>query len=64
MYKITETISDTMPSYRIDNLPERYNETLLKMTELTMKENEDVKKKLNITEFKSDRNDVEHLSFC
>ena len=49
MYKITETISDTMPSYRIDNLPERYNETLLKMTELTMKENEDVKKKLNIT---------------
>ena len=26
LYKITEIIDDTMPSYRIDNLQERYNE--------------------------------------
>ena len=49
LYKNTETINDTIPSYKIDNLPERYNEALLKKTELTMKENKDVMKKLNIT---------------
>ena len=46
LYKITEIINDTIPSYRIDNLKERYNESLLKKTELTMKENDDVMKKL------------------
>ena len=49
LYKITEIINDTKPSYRIDNLPERYNEVLLKKTELTLKENKDVMKKLNFT---------------
>ena len=49
LYRITEIINDTIPSYRLDNLPERYNESLLKKTELTMKENKDVMKKLNIT---------------
>ena len=49
LYKITEIINDTIPSYKIDNLPEIYNEALLKKTELTMKENRDVMKKLNIT---------------
>ena len=48
LYKITEIINDTIPSYRIDNLPERYNEALLKKTELSMKENKDVMKKLNL----------------
>ena len=48
LYKITETINDTIPSYEIDNLPERYNESLLKKTGLTMKENKDVMKKLKI----------------
>ena len=48
LYKITEIINDTIPSYKIDNLPERYNESLLKKTELSMKENKDVMKKLNI----------------
>ena len=33
MYKITEFIHDTLLSYRIDNLSEQYNETLLKKTE-------------------------------
>ena len=48
LYKITEIINDTIPSYRLDNLKERYNESLLKKTELTMKENNDVMKKLKI----------------
>ena len=30
LYKITEIINDTIPSYHIDNLPERYNVSLLK----------------------------------
>ena len=32
----------------IDNLPERYNMSLLKKTDLTMKENKDVMKNLKI----------------
>ena len=48
LFKITEIINDTIPSYRLDNLPERYNESLLKKTDLTLKENKDVMKKLNI----------------
>ena len=49
LYKITEIINDTIPSYHIDNLKERYNESLLKKTELTLKENKDVMKKLNFS---------------
>ena len=48
LYKITEIINDTLPSYKIDNLKERYNESLLKNTELTMKENNSVMKKLRL----------------
>ena len=48
-YKITKQNNDTIPSYKRDNLLERYNESLIKMTELTLKENKDVMKKLNIT---------------
>ena len=48
LYKITEIINDTIPSYKIDSLKERYNESLLKKTELTMKENNSVMKKLRI----------------
>ena len=48
LYKITEIINDTIPAYKINNLPERYNESLLKKTELTMKENDNVMKKLRI----------------
>ena len=46
--KITEIINDTIPSYRLDNLPERYNESLLKKTNLTLKENNSVMKKLRL----------------
>ena len=48
LYKITEIINDTIPAYKIDNLKERYNESLLKKTELSMKENKVVMKKLNL----------------
>ena len=48
LYKITEIINDTIPSYKIDNLEERYNQSLLKKTDLTMKENKDVMKKLRL----------------
>ena len=49
LYKITEIINDTIPTYHIDNLPERYNDSLLKKTELTLKENYNVMKKLNLS---------------
>ena len=49
LYMVTEVINDTIPSYRIDNLKERYNESLLKKTALTLKENKEVMKTLNIT---------------
>ena len=48
LYKITEIINDTIPAFKIDNLPERYNEALLKKTELSLKQNRDVIKKLRI----------------
>ena len=48
IYKITEIINDTLPSYKIDKSPERYNESLLKKTELTLKESVNVMKKLNV----------------
>ena len=48
LYRITELINDTIPSYLIDNLPERYNQSLIKKTDLTLKENKDVMKKLKI----------------
>ena len=46
LYKITEIINDTIPSYKKDNLEERYNQSLLKKTELSLIQNKDVMKKL------------------
>ena len=48
LYKITEVINETIPSYHLNNLPERYNEALLKKTELSVKQNNDVMKKLKL----------------
>ena len=48
LYKNTEIINDTIPSYKINNLAERFNEFLFKKTELTLKENDAVMKKLNL----------------
>ena len=48
LYTITEIINDSIPSYRIDYLPERFNENLLLPTKLTLVENNQVMKKLNL----------------
>ena len=48
LYTITEIMHDTVPSYRIDYLPERYNENLLLPTKLTLDENNKVMKELNL----------------
>ena len=48
LYTITEVIHDTIPSYRLDYLPERYNENLLLPTKLTLDENNQVMKELNL----------------
>ena len=48
LYTITEVIHDTIPSYRIDYLPERYNENLLLPSKLTLDENNHVMKDLNL----------------
>ena len=47
-YKFTERITDTIPSFHIDDLPERYNEAFLKMTKLPMKKKH-VAQNVNIT---------------
>ena len=48
LYTITEVIHDTIPSYRIDYLPERYNENLLLSTKLSLEENNKFMKELNL----------------
>ena len=48
IYTITEVIHDTIPSYRIDYLPERYNENLLLPTKLSLEQNNQVMKELNL----------------
>ena len=48
LYTITEIIHDTIPSYRIDYLPERYNQNLLLPTKLSLEQNDKVMKDLNL----------------
>ena len=48
LYTITEVIHDTIPSYRIDYLPERYNQNLLLPTKLSLEQNNQVMKELNL----------------
>ena len=48
LYTITEIIHNTIPSYRIDYLPERYNENLLLPTKLSLDENNKIMKELNL----------------
>ena len=47
LYIINEIINDTIPGYHIDNSPEGHDESLLKKTNLSMKENDTVMQKLN-----------------
>ena len=48
LYIIIEVIHDTIPSYRINYLPERCNQNLLLPTKLTLEENNKVMKDLNL----------------
>ena len=48
LYTITEVIHDIIPTYRIDYLPERYNENLLLPTKLSPDENNRIMKELNL----------------
>ena len=48
LYKITTIIGETIPTYHVDFLPERYNPTVLKNWKLTIQENDQVTSKLNL----------------
>ena len=48
LYTITDVIHNTIPSYRIDYLPERYNENILLPTKLSLEQNNEVMKKLSL----------------
>ena len=48
---ITEIIHDTTPTYRINYLPERYSQNLLLSTKLTLDENNQVMKKVNLIQY-------------
>ena len=45
---ITKVIHDTIAVYRMDYLPERYNENLLLPTKLSLEQNSHVMKELNL----------------
>ena len=47
-YTITEVIHDTIPAYTIDYVPERYNQNLLLATKLSLEQNNQVMKELNL----------------
>ena len=51
LYTITEVIHDSISSYRLNYLPERYNENLLLPTKLSLDENNQVIKKLNLIQY-------------
>ena len=59
LYKITETINDTIPSYKIENLKERYNESLLKKDRVNIKRKRYCHEKIK---FKLNRTFCDHLS--
>ena len=48
LYTTTEVINDTIPSYRLDFLPERYIENLPLQTKLSLEQNNQVVKELNL----------------
>ena len=48
LYKIIETFKDTISSFCIDNLSERYKEAFSENTKLSLKENKAVIKAINL----------------
>ena len=53
LFKNTKIVEDTKPGYKIDILRERYNEALLKKTDISINENNKVTKYLNNIQFMS-----------
>ena len=49
-YTLFENIHDTIPSYRIKYLPERYNENLVGPTKILLEENNQVLKEQNLVQ--------------
>ena len=49
LYTIIEVINDTIPSYRINFVPKKYNENLVRPKKVTLDENNQVVEKLNIS---------------
>ena len=47
LYTITQKLHDTIPSYRIDHLNKRYNQNLLRPTNLYLNENNKIMEELN-----------------
>ena len=48
VYTITEVTHNTIPSYRINSLPERYNQNFLLPTKITLEKNNRFMKELNL----------------
>ena len=61
LYKITEIINDTIPCYRLDNLKERYNESVLKKDRVNNERKQCSHEKV---EFKLGQAYVDHQSLC
>ena len=51
LYTTIEVIDDSIPSYRIDYLPERNKEILLESTKLSLEENNQVMEELNLIQY-------------
>ena len=51
LYTITEVNHDTIPTYRINFLPETYIENLLLPTKLSLEQNDQIMKKLNLIQY-------------
>ena len=50
LYTLNQILDDTIPSYRIDNLPERYIEILLLPAKLTLEQNNKIMKEVNLVQ--------------
>ena len=48
LYTTTEVIHDTIPSFRLNFLPEKYNQNFLLPTQLSLDENNQVMKEINL----------------
>ena len=48
LYRMAEVIHDTIPSFRLNYLPERYNQNLILPAKISLDENIKVLKELNL----------------